>query len=86
MTRHIVGTVLAVLLTAAAFYTSAYWVFRLWARPGLFDLAFLRPQGDLVAQWLRGTPFQVYDIPLWGIGVFLALTLMQWIWSKLFRD
>ncbi len=84
MIARALGGLFTVALAVIALYVSPYWVFRLWDRGGLFDIGWLRPQGDLVAQWLRGTPFQPYDIPLWGIGVFLTLTALQWLWRRLF--
>ncbi len=80
------GIALAAALSATALYVSPYWTFRLWdRREPPFDWELLRPQGDLIAQFLRGTPFRPYEIILWAIGVFLVLSILQAIWTRIFR-
>ncbi|MEM9812089.1 MAG: hypothetical protein AAF913_05415 [Pseudomonadota bacterium] len=86
MTRRLTGLALAAVLTLAALYTSAYWTFRLWPRrEPPFGLEWLRPQGDLVDQWVRGTPLDVYEVLVWGVGVFLVLSAVQWLWGQITR-
>ena len=43
----------------------------------------LRPQGGLVAQWLRGTPLAPYELLVWLVGGFLSLSVFEWLFSRL---
>ena len=79
-------SVLLVAILALCFaYLGRFWIFDLWGRPGRFGWSTLRPQGDLIATWLRGTPLRPFDLMIWAIGVFLALTLLQNIINRLTR-
>lgn len=73
------GLALAILIGGLLLYLSPFWVFDLWGREGLFGIEALRPGGDLLSSWLRGTWLAPYDILIWAIGVFLVLT-----WSERF--
>lgn len=84
--RRILGVVLAAALVALALYPSRYWIFRWWDREGLLGIEALRPQGGLVRQWIRGTDAAPFDIALWGLAVFLVLTALQAIWSRIFPN
>jgi len=75
--RRVFWLAVAVSVTAVAYYLSRFWTFRLWPRDGLAGIEWLRPQGGLVARWLRGTDFAPFELLLWGIGVFLLLTVLQ---------
>ena len=68
---------LVALLGLIMLYLSRFWVFELWSRPGLFGLSELRPNGGLLARWLRGTPFAPFELLIWAAGVFLILTYLQ---------
>lgn len=68
---------------AIAFYLSRFWTLRLWDRDGLFGLEALRPQGNLLATWLRGSPFQPFELLIWIVGVFLVLSLVQKLYDAL---
>ncbi len=65
------------LLGLIMLYLSRFWVFDLWSRPGLFGWAELRPNGGLLARWLRGTPFAPFELLIWAAGVFMILTYLQ---------
>ncbi|WP_425093647.1 hypothetical protein [Tropicimonas sp. S265A] len=82
MTRRIVGWALFALAAAAIFYVSRFWDFRLWSG-GLFGVEMLRPQGGLVAVWLRGTPLAPYELLVWLVGGFLSLSLLEWLFNRL---
>jgi len=69
------------LLGVVMLYLSRFWVFELWSRPGLFGLSELRPNGGLLARWLRGTPFAPFELLIWGVGVFMVLTFLQKIFD-----
>lgn len=71
-------------LTALVFfYLSRFWTLRLWDRDGLFGLSELRPQGNLVALWLRGTDFAPFALLIWAVGVFILLTWLQKLYDYL---
>ncbi|MCV6584033.1 MAG: hypothetical protein OIF47_00715 [Marinibacterium sp.] len=70
-------------VAATLFYVSRFWDFRLWSRDGLFGIETLRPQGGLLARWLRGTELAPFELILWVIGVFLVLTWLQRIHDAL---
>jgi hypothetical protein len=82
---RILGLFLVVLLLALLVYLSRYWTFRWWDSGGLAGIEALRPQGDLVRRWLRGTPFSTYDIVAWGVGGLLLLSVIQSLWGRIFR-
>lgn len=65
------------LVALTLFYISRFWTLNLWSRDGLFGLSELRPQGGLLAQWLRGTPFAPFELLIWAIAVFISLTWLQ---------
>ncbi len=84
MIRRLVSLLLVAILGAVLWYLSRFWDFQLWAREGLFGLEALRPQGGLLAHWLRGTRLAPFELVIWGMGVFLLLTLAQKLfeWSS----
>ncbi len=77
MIRRVMLMAIVATFTAVAYYLSRFWDFRLWGREGLFGIEELRPQGGLLARWLRGTDFAPFELLIWVVGVFLALTLLQ---------
>lgn len=79
MILRVLGLVLAACVGAVLFYVSRFWDFRLWPREGLFGQEWLRPQGGLVGQWLRGTDFVPFELLIWAIGAILLLSFVQWI-------
>ena len=62
---------------AVAYYLSRFWDLRLWDRDGLLGFESLRPQGGLLARWLRGTDFAVFELLIWVAGIFIGLTALQ---------
>ena len=74
MLGRILGIALAIAIGAVLLYLSPFWVFEFWGREGLFGIAELRPGGDLVGRWLRGTLLAPFDALIWVVGVFLILT------------
>ncbi len=77
MIRHIVMIALMLLVTAILLYLSRFWIFSWWGRDGLLGFEALRPQGDLISRWLRGTDFRPFELLLWVVGGFLILTWLQ---------
>ena len=74
MIRWVFGMLLAVPAFAGLYYISRFWEFRLWGRDEFYGL---RPQGGYVGQWLRGTDFAPFELLIWGIGVFVILSILQ---------
>lgn len=77
MIRRIFWVAVMLFVALALFYLSRFWPFQWWDRPGLFGWRELRPQGGLVAVWLRGTPLAPYELLVWAVGSFLVLTGLQ---------
>ncbi len=77
MIRRIVWMALIAALTAVAYYLSRFWDFRFWGRDGLFGVEALRPQGGLLARWLRGTELAPFELLIWVLGIFALLTVVQ---------
>lgn len=68
---------LMLLVAAVLLYLSRFWLFDLWPRSGLFGIQELRPNGGLLARWLRGTPFAPFELLIWAAGGFMVLTYLQ---------
>ena len=81
--KRVIWLVVAGLAFAVLFYVSRFWEFRWWGRDGLFGWDALRPQGDLVSQWVRGTDLAPFELLLWGVGAFLVLTVLQKVYDLL---
>ncbi|MEM6578657.1 MAG: hypothetical protein AAF678_09200 [Pseudomonadota bacterium] len=83
MIRRIVFLLIMGVVAFALFYISRFWDFRLWGREGLFGIEMLRPQGGLLAFWLRGTPLAPYELLIWTVGSFLILTGLQNLFDRI---
>ncbi len=77
MIWRILGLALAAMMGAILLYLSPFWPFELWDNEGLFGIKGLRPGGDLLSWWLRGTLVAPFDILMWVAIVFLSLTWLQ---------
>jgi hypothetical protein len=77
MSKRLIAMALTFLVAAILLYLSRFWIFELWARPGLFSINELRPQGGLLGRWLRGTSFAPFELLIWAVGLFLVLTWLQ---------
>ena len=77
MARRIFGLVVIAIIAVILLYLSRFWIFNLWGRDGLAGIAELRPDGGLLRQWLRGTPFAPFELLIWAVGAFLILTWLQ---------
>ncbi len=86
MIRRVFWLLLSIFVGVALFYISRFWVFDLWSRGGLFGIQELRPQGGLLALWLRGTMFAPFELLIWLCGVFLALTWLEKLYGLLTRS
>lgn len=75
--RRVILLVLIFVVGLVMFYLSRFWGFNLWPRGGLFGLEALRPDGGLLARWLRGTSLAPFELLIWITGVFLILTYLQ---------
>lgn len=83
MARRLLWLLAVALVGLALLYISRFWTFDLWSREGLFGWRALPPRGNLLANWLRGTPARPFDLILWSILVFLVLTLVEKIHQRL---
>ena len=83
--RRLFWMLVAIAAGAAFFYISRFWDFRLWGREGSWGIEALRPQGGLLARWLRGTDLAPFDLLIWVIGVFLILTALQKLFDRISR-
>ncbi|WP_299678555.1 hypothetical protein [uncultured Roseobacter sp.] len=83
MIRRIATLILVASVAAILFYLSRFWYLTLWPRPGLFGSEALRPQGDLVGQWLRGTSAAPFDLVIWALGCFACLSILQKLYDAL---
>ena len=81
--RRLITMLIATFLAAVMFYLSRFWFLSLWPRSGLFGFEELRPQGGLLARWLRGTDAAPFELIIWAIGCFLVLTFAQTIYDRL---
>ncbi|WP_299295508.1 hypothetical protein [uncultured Tateyamaria sp.] len=81
--KRVIWLIIAGAVTAALFYVSRFWDFRLWSRDGLFGIEALRPQGGLVGQWVRGTDLAPFELLIWAVGAFLVLTALQKLYDLL---
>lgn len=82
MIRHLLCLFVVALVAMALFYISRFWDFRLWGSDGLLGIKALRPQGGLLALWLRGTPLAPYELIIWAVGSFLILTGLQTLFDR----
>ena len=80
--RRLIWMLIMLAVTAVVFYLSRFWDFRFWGREGLFGFESLRPQGGLLARWLRGTDFAPFELLIWGVAVFLLLTVLQKVFDR----
>ena len=85
MTKRIVWMAITVMAAAILLYLSRFWVFDLWGREGLFGIEQIRPQGGLLAQWLRGTYLAPFELIIWLVGFFLFLTWLEKAYAWLAR-
>ncbi|MEQ8709628.1 MAG: hypothetical protein RIC36_11585 [Rhodospirillales bacterium] len=84
MLKRLAGLVMAAGLGFVLLYVSRFWIFDLWSPDGLLGIGYLRPQGNLLSGWLRGTPFPPFDLLIWSAGGFLLLSLAESL-RKYFR-
>ena len=84
--RRLVSLLVILGVALVLFYISRFWDFRLWGREGLFGIEMLRPQGGLLAVWLRGTPLAPYELLIWTVGSFLILTGLQLLFDRIGGD
>ena len=82
MIARLSSLAVVLLLGLVLFYLSQFWPFRWWSNQGLFGIEAIRPQGDLVSRWLRGTPFAPYDLLVWAIGAILTLSAVQTFFDR----
>ena len=77
--------VIVTLLGVTLYYISRFWTWSLWPRDGLFGIEALRPQGGLLARWLRGTDLAPFELLIWAAGGFLILTAFEKLVARFAR-
>lgn len=87
------GLALAAFLAGLALYVSRYWTWRFWDQEGLFGVKQLGRDGDLLRRNLGDVlnplglgQLNALDVVLWGLLIFLVLSLLQWLWGLAARD
>ncbi|MFK7745203.1 MAG: hypothetical protein AB8B47_09115 [Roseobacter sp.] len=80
--RRFFMLVFVALVGGILFYLSRFWFLSLWPRSGLFGIEQLRPQGGLLARWLRGTDAAPFELLIWAVGCFAVLTLLQKLYDR----
>lgn len=83
MMRRIIWMTVTVIVAVVLLYLSRFWVFEFWSRDGLLGVKELRPQGGLLARWLRGTEAAPFELLIWVLGGFLILTGLQKIHDRM---
>ncbi len=73
------------IVAAILFYISRFWFLSFWPRSGLLGIDALRPQGGLLARWLRGTDAAPFELIIWVVVCFLVLTWAQKAYERLTR-
>lgn len=81
--KRIFWLILTACVAVILFYLSRFWAFSLWSRDGLFGIKALRPQGDLIDGWVRGTDLAPFDLLIWAVGGFIVLTVLQKLYDRL---
>jgi hypothetical protein len=81
--RRIITMAIVAFMAAIMFYISRFWFLSLWPRSGLFGVEQLRPQGGLLARWLRGTDAAPFELIIWATGCFIVLTFTQKLYDRL---
>ncbi len=81
--KRFFGLAITALVCLILLYISRFWIFDLWPRSGLLGIQELRPNGGLLARWLRGTGLGPYELIIWAILVFLSLTYLQKAFDRL---
>lgn len=83
MMHRVIWLAVTVAAAVVLVYLSRFWVFDLWGRQGLFGVQELRPQGDLLSLWLRGTGAAPFELLIWAISAFLVLTGLEKLYGLL---
>ncbi|MBW4710043.1 hypothetical protein KX928_19840 [Roseobacter sp. YSTF-M11] len=81
--RRVLMLAIVICMAAVMFYLSRFWYLSLWSRDGLLGQEALRPQGDLVSVWLRGTDAAPFELLIWALGCFALLTVAQKLYDLL---
>lgn len=81
--KRVFWLIIASSVAAVLYYISRFWTLSLWPRDGLWGVEALRPQGGLLAIWVRGTDLAPFELLIWAVGAFLVLTWIQKFYDAL---
>lgn len=81
--KRIFSLLTVALVAMILLYVSRFWFLDIWPRSGLFGIEALRPDGGLLARWLRGTQFAPFELLIWVGGGFAILTGLQRIIDRI---
>ncbi len=77
---------IVVFAAAILLYLSRFWPFEWWDRKHALAELGLRPGGNLLRFWLRGTPFASFDVLIWILISFPVLSVVEKFCQKLKAD
>ncbi len=81
--RRFLAILVVLLVAIFLLYISRFWPVELWGRRSFLGELGLRPNGGLLAQWLRGSLLAPFELLIWVILGFLSLTAIEKITSWL---
>ena len=83
MMRLILQLLVVVLASTVLLYISRFWPFEWWGRKHALAELGLRPDGNLLRFWLRGTPLASFDVVIWILISFPVLSFAEKVCQKL---
>lgn len=81
--KRVLAIFIVVLVSVALLYLSRFWPFQLWSGRSPLGQLGLRPGGNMIAVWLRGTSLAQFDLILWGVGSFMVLSWTERLVQRL---
>ncbi|MCY4304041.1 MAG: hypothetical protein OXC62_04550 [Aestuariivita sp.] len=75
--KRVLAILIVCLVTILLLYISRFWPVELWSRRSFLGELGFRPNGGMLGHWLRGTPFAQFELLIWVVIGFLALSLIE---------
>lgn len=82
--RLILQILIVLIAATVLLYISRFWPFEWWERKSFLAESGLRPDGNMLRIWLRGTPVASFDLVIWILICFPVLSVVEKI-CQLFR-